>query len=1160
MSKKFTEYGQLNLSEVNKEVLKAWDEKDVFSKSMTEREGCPSFVFYEGPPSANGMPGIHHVMARAIKDIFCRYKTMKGFQVKRKAGWDTHGLPVELGVEKALGITKEDIGKTISVAEYNAACRKDVMKYTKEWTDLTHKMGYWVDLDDPYITYDNRYIETLWWLLKQLYGKGLLYKGYTIQPYSPAAGTGLSSHELNQPGCYRDVKDTTVIGQFKMKNPKPEMAEWGTPYFIAWTTTPWTLPSNTALCVGPKIDYVAVQTYNAYSGEKMTVVLAKALMNMHFNPKAAELALEDYNPGDKLVPFKVVGEYKGTDLVGMEYEQLLPWVKPVSVDENGNWQDASDKAFRVIPGDYVTTEDGTGIVHIAPTFGADDAFVARAAGIPSLYMINKKGETRPMVDLTGKFYLMEELDEQFLSTCVNQELYKSYEGRWVKNAYDPQFTVDNKYDEKAAASAESLDIFICLAMKGENKAFKIEKHVHNYPHCWRTDKPVLYYPLDSWFIRSTAVKEQMMELNKTINWKPESTGTGRFGKWLENLNDWNLSRSRYWGTPLPIWRSEDGEELCIGSVEELYGEIEKAIAAGVMTTNPYKEMGFEPGVYNKENYDKIDLHRPYVDDIFLVSSTGKVMKRETDLIDVWFDSGAMPFAQLHYPFENKDIVDNNTVYPADFIAEGVDQTRGWFFTLHAISTMVKGSVAYKAVISNGLVLDKNGNKMSKRLGNAVDPFGAIEKYGSDPLRWYMITNSSPWDNLKFDEEGVMEVTRKFFGTLHNTYKFFAPYANLDGFCYGEQEIPVAERPEIDRWIISELNTLVKNVDACYTDYEPTRAGRLINDFVNDNLSNWYVRLCRKRFWGAGYTEDKLAAYQTLYVCLETVAKLMAPIAPFYADKLYMDLVRTTGRDTVASVHLAQFPVCDETLVDKELEARMEMAQKVSSMGLALRKKVNIIVKQPLQKLMIPVDAEMKARLEAVKPLIMNEVNVKEIDFVEGASDILVKKVKCNFKILGKKFGVLMKQVAAAVTAMNQEQIAELESAGRITLDLDGTPAEIEAGEVEIYSEDIPGWVVANEGVLTVALDVTVTEELRREGIARELVSKIQNIRKSSGFEISDRIAVTVSSNENTDAAIEEHKAYICNQVLADALTIAEVAEGVALEFDGFVLQALVEKI
>ena len=1160
MSKKFTEYGQLNLSDVNKEVLKAWDEKDVFSKSMTEREGCPSFVFYEGPPSANGMPGIHHVMARTIKDVFCRYKTMKGFHVKRKAGWDTHGLPVELGVEKAMGITKEDIGKTISVADYNAACRKDVMKFTKEWTDLTHQMGYWVDLDDPYITYDNRYIETLWWLLKQLYNKNLLYKGYTIQPYSPAAGTGLSSHELNQPGCYRDVKDTTVIGQFKMKNPKPEMAEWGTPYFIAWTTTSWTLPSNTALCVGPKIDYVAVQTYNAYSGEKMTVVLAKALMGMHFNPKAAELALEDYKPGDKLVPYKVVGEYKGADLVGMQYEQLLPWVKPVSVDEQGNWQDASEQAFRVIPGDYVTTEDGTGIVHIAPTVGADDAFVARAAGIPSLFMINKKGETRPMVDLTGKFYLMEELDEAFLNACVDMELYKNYEGRWVKNAYDPQFTVDGRYDEKAAAAAESLDVFICLSMKGENKAFKIEKHVHNYPHCWRTDKPVLYYPLDSWFIRSTAVKERMMELNKTINWKPESTGTGRFGKWLENLNDWNLSRSRYWGTPLPIWRSEAGEELCIGSVEELYNEIEKSIAAGFMTTNPYKALGFEPGVYYKENYDKIDLHRPYVDDIILVSESGKPMRRELDLIDVWFDSGAMPYAQLHYPFENKEIVDNRSYYPADFIAEGVDQTRGWFFTLHAIATMVFDSVAYKNVISNGLVLDKNGNKMSKRLGNAVDPFGAIEKYGSDPLRWYMITNSSPWDNLKFDEEGVVEVMRKFFGTLHNTYKFFAPYANLDGFCYGEQEIPVNERPEIDRWIISELNTLVKNVDACYADYEPTRAGRLINDFVNDNLSNWYVRLCRKRFWGAGYTEDKLAAYQTLYVCLETVVKLMAPIAPFYADKLYMDLVRATGRDNVCSVHLAQFPVCDDALVDKELEVRMEMAQKISSMGLALRKKVNIIVKQPLQKLMIPVDAEMKARLEAVKPLIMNEVNVKEIDFVEGASDILVKKVKCNFKILGKKFGALMKQVAAAVTAMSQEQIAELETAGKLVLDLNGTPAEIEAGEVEIYSEDIPGWVVANEGVLTVALDVTVTDELRREGIARELVSKIQNIRKSSGFEISDRIAVILSSNENSDAAIEEHKVYICNQVLADSLTIAEVAEGAALEFDGFVLQALVEKI
>ena len=1121
---------------------------------MTEREGCPSFVFYEGPPSANGMPGIHHVMARTIKDTFCRYKTMKGFLVKRKAGWDTHGLPVELGVEKALGITKEDIGKTISVAEYNAACRKDVMKFTKEWTDLTHKMGYWVDLDNPYITYDNRYIETLWWLLKQLYSKNLLYKGYTIQPYSPAAGTGLSSHELNQPGCYRDVKDTTVVGQFKMKNPKPEMAEWGTPYFLAWTTTPWTLPSNTALCVGPKIEYVAVQTYNGYTGEKMTVVLAKALLYTHFNQKAEGLPLEDYKPGDKLIPFKVVGEYKGPDLVGMEYEQLIPWVKPVSVDENGNWKEAADQAFRVILGDYVTTEDGTGIVHIAPTFGADDAFVARAAGIPSLFMINKKGEPRPMVDLTGKFFLLDELDEEFVKECVNVEQYQEYQGRWVKNAYDPQFTVNGKYDEKAAASAETLDIYICMKMKASNKAFKIEKHVHNYPHCWRTDKPVLYYPLDSWFIRSTAAKERMMELNKTINWKPESTGTGRFGKWLENLNDWNLSRSRYWGTPLPIWRSEEGEELCIGSVEELYNEIEKSIAAGFMTVNPYKEKGFVPGEYTGDNYDKIDLHRPYVDDIILVSESGKPMKREADLIDVWFDSGAMPYAQLHYPFENKDIVDNRSYYPADFIAEGVDQTRGWFFTLHAIATMVFDSVAYKNVISNGLVLDKNGNKMSKRLGNAVDPFGAIEQYGSDPLRWYMITNSSPWDNLKFDTDGVMEVTRKFFGTLHNTYKFFAPYANLDGFTYQEADVPISKRPEIDRWILSELNSLVKNVDMCYADYEPTKAGRLINDFVNDNLSNWYVRLCRKRFWGTGYTEDKLAAYQTLYVCLETVAKLMAPIAPFYADKLYMDLIATTGRDHVASVHLADFPVCNEAIIDKELETRMELAQKVSSMGLALRKKINIIVKQPLQKLMIPVDTLMKERLESVKSLIMNEVNVKEIDFVEGTSNLLVKKVKCNFKILGKKFGPLMKQVAAAVTAMNQEQISILENEGKIVLDLNGTPAEIETSEVEIFSEDIPGWVVANEGVLTVALDTVVTEELRREGIARELVSKIQNIRKSSGFEITDKIKVSLSKNEQTDGAVKEYNTYICNQVLANSLNLVdEVKDGIELSFDDFSL-------
>lgn len=1162
MSKKFTEYSQLNLSEVNKEVLKKWDENDVFSRSMTEREGHPSFVFYEGPPSANGMPGIHHVMARTIKDTFCRFKTMKGFQVKRKAGWDTHGLPVELGVEKALGITKEDIGKTISVAEYNKHCRTDVMKFTKEWTDLTHKMGYWVDLENPYITYDNRYIETLWWLLKQLYGKGLLYKGYTIQPYSPAAGTGLSSHELNQPGCYRDVKDLTVVGQFKMKNPKPEMAEWGTPYFIAWTTTPWTLPSNTALCVGPKIDYVAVQTYNAYNGEKITVVLAKPLLYAHFNKKAEGMALEDYKPGDKLIPFKVVGEYKGTDLVGMEYEQLIPWVKPVETAEDGSWKEASDKAFRVIPGDYVTTEDGTGIVHIAPTFGADDANVARAAGIPSLFMINKKGETRPMVDLTGKFYLMDELDETFVNECIDVEKYKEYQGRWVKNAYDPQFTVDGKYDEKAAQAAESLDVYICMMLKQSGLAFKMEKHVHNYPHCWRTDKPVLYYPLDSWFIRSTAAKDRMIELNKTINWKPESTGTGRFGKWLENLNDWNLSRSRYWGTPLPIWRSEEGEELCIGSVEELYNEIEKSVAAGFMAENPYKKLGFVPGEYSRENYDKIDLHRPYVDDIVLVSASGKPMKRESDLIDVWFDSGAMPYAQLHYPFENKEIVDNRSYYPADFIAEGVDQTRGWFFTLHAIATMVFDSVAYKNVISNGLVLDKNGNKMSKRLGNAVDPFGAIEKFGSDPLRWYMITNSSPWDNLKFDTDGVDEVRRKFFGTLYNTYSFFALYANVDGFTYAEADVPVAERPEIDRWILSLLNSLIKDVDACYNDYEPTKAGRLITDFVNDNLSNWYVRLNRKRFWGSSMSADKLSAYQTLYTCLETVAKLMAPIAPFYADRLYMDLISVTGRDNVVSVHLANFPVADESLINTELEARMQMAQDVTSMVLALRRKVNIKVRQPLQCIMIPVvDEDQKRHIEAVKDLIMSEVNVKEVRFVEGASGVLVKKVKCDFKKLGPKFGKQMKAVAAAVSEMSQEAIAELEKNGKYTFQLDGGEAVVEATDVEIFSEDIPGWLVANEGKLTVALEVTVTEELKREGIARELVNRIQNIRKSSGFEITDKINIVLSKNPDTDGAVNEYNTYICNQVLANSLTLAdEVADGTELNFDDFSLYVKVTKL
>ena len=1161
MGKKFAEYSKLDLSEVNGKVLKKWDENQVFAKSMTEREGCPSFVFFEGPPSANGMPGIHHVMARSIKDIFCRYKTMKGFQVKRKAGWDTHGLPVELGVEKALGITKEDIGKTISVAEYNAACRKDVMKFTKEWEDLTHKMGYWVDMTDPYITYDNRYIETLWWLLKQLYKKGLLYKGYTIQPYSPAAGTGLSSHELNQPGCYRDVKDTTMVAQFKMKHPKPEMAEWGTPYFLAWTTTPWTLPSNTALCVGPKIDYVAVQTYNGYSGEKMTVVLAKALLYTHFNKKAEGIALEDYKPGDKLIPFKIVGEYKGPDLVGMEYEQLIPWVKPIDVAEDGSWT-PSDKGFRVISGDYVTTEDGTGIVHIAPTFGADDAFVARAAGIPSLFMINKKGETRPMVDLTGKFFLIDELDEDFVKACVNVDLYKDYQGKWVKNAYDPQFTVDGKYDEQVAQAAESLDIEICMMMKAARQAFKIEKHVHNYPHCWRTDKPVLYYPLDSWFIRSTACKERMIELNKTINWKPESTGTGRFGKWLENLNDWNLSRSRYWGTPLPIWRTEDNsEEKCIESVEELYNEIEKSVAAGLMQSNPYKEKGFQPGVYTKENYDKIDLHRPYVDDVILVSKDGKPMKRETDLIDVWFDSGAMPYAQIHYPFENKELLDSHQVYPADFIAEGVDQTRGWFFTLHAIATMVFDSISYKAVISNGLVLDKNGNKMSKRLGNAVDPFSTIEKYGSDPLRWYMITNSSPWDNLKFDVDGVEEVRRKFFGTLYNTYSFFALYANVDEFDYKEADVPMTERPEIDRWILSVLNTLVKNVDTCYNEYEPTKAGRLISEFVNDNLSNWYVRLNRKRFWGGGMTQDKLSAFQTLYTCLETVAKLMAPIAPFYADMLYSDLIAATGRDNVVSVHLAKFPEYKEEMIDKELEVRMQMAQDVTSMVLALRRKVNIKVRQPLQCIMIPVvDEEQRAHIEAVKALIMNEVNVKEIQFVDGAAGVLVKKVKCDFKKLGPKFGKQMKAVAAAVAEMSQEAIAELEKKGSYTFNLDGAEAVIETADVEIFSEDIPGWLVANEGKLTVALEVTVTEELRREGIARELVNRIQNIRKSSGFEITDKIKITLSKNPQTDDAVNEYNDYIRNQVLGTSLTLADnVENGTELNFDDFSLYVSVVK-
>ncbi len=1163
MAKNFKEYAELDLSEVNKEILSEWDNKQVFAKSMTEREGCPSFVFYEGPPSANGMPGIHHVMARTIKDIFCRYKTMKGFHVERKAGWDTHGLPVELGVEKSLGITKEDIGKKISVMDYNAECRREVMKYTHEWEELTHMMGYWVDMKNPYITYDNRYIESLWWLLKQIYAKGLLYKGYTIQPYSPAAGTGLSSHELNQPGCYRDVKDLTVIGLFRMKSPLPEMNGWGTPYFMAWTTTPWTLPSNTALCVGSKIDYIAVRSYNSYSGEKITVILAKALLYAHFNKKAEGIPLENYKPGDKLIPFQVVKEYKGAELIGMEYEQLIPWVKPVELDVDGKWHIAEEKAFRVIQGDFVTTDDGTGIVHIAPTFGADDAQVARTSGIPSILMINKKGEPRPMVDLTGKFYLTDELDENFIHKCVDLDKYPEYQGRWVKNAYDPRFTINGKYNEEAAQAADSLDLDLCMMLKAGGQAFKIEKHVHNYPHCWRTDKPVLYYPLDSWFIRSTACKSRMIELNKTINWKPESTGTGRFGKWLENLNDWNLSRSRYWGTPLPIWRTEDGsEERCIGSMEELYEEIENSVKVGLMSENPYKAQGFVPGIYTKENYEKIDLHRPYMDNIILASSEGKPMKRESDLIDVWFDSGSMPYAQIHYPFENKDLFDTHKVYPADFIAEGVDQTRGWFFTLHAIATMVFDSVSFKTVVSNGLVLDKNGNKMSKRLGNAVDPFAVIEKYGSDPLRWYLITNASPWDNLKFDMDGIEGVRRKFFGTLYNTYSFLALYANVDGFRYNEPDIPLSERPEIDRWILSVLNTLIKNVDTCYNEYEPTKAGRYISDFVNDNLSNWYVRLNRKRFWGGGMTQDKLSAYQTLYTCLETVARLMAPISPFYSDKLYIDLKEATGHDHVESVHLADFPRYDSSMIEPELEARMKIAQDITSMVLALRRKVNIKVRQPLQCIMIPVaDREQSAQIESVKSLIMNEVNVKEINFVDNTAKFLVKRVKCDFKKLGPKFGKQMKLVAAHISGMSQEDITALECQGNYTFTLpDGYSVQIETADVEIYSEDIPGWLVTNDGRLTVALEIKINDELRREGIARELVNRIQNIRKSYGFEITDKIDIILSKNTHTDDAIKEYKDYICNQVLAANLTLADkVEEGMELSFDDFNLLINVTK-
>ncbi len=1134
MANKFAEHKGLNLTETNESVLKEWNKNDVFHKSITEREGCPQFIFFEGPPSANGHPGIHHVLARTIKDTFNRYKTMKGYQVHRKAGWDTHGLPVELGVEKELGITKADIDnkeskKYISVEDYNKKCRQNVMKFTAEWRSLTEKMGYWVDLDHPYITYDNKYIETLWWLLKQFYKKGLLYKGYTIQPYSPAAGTGLSSHELNQPGCYRDVKDTTVTAQFEMLDSKPEMTAWGKPYFLAWTTTPWTLAANSALCVGPKIDYVAVQTYNPYTAEPETVVLAEARLSAYLNSKGAKVALENYKKGDKVVPYKIVGHYKGTDLVGMKYKQLLPMIKPLT-----------EGAFRVIAGDYVTTDDGTGIVHIAPNFGADDAFVAKKAGVPPIVLINKKGEHRPVVDLEGKYYVIEDLDPNFVSKYVNVEAWNKYAGRYVKNAYD----------EKLTDKDETLDISICMDLKSENKAFKIEKHVHNYPHCWRTDKPILYYPLDSWFIRSTACKARMVELNKTINWKPESTGTGRFGNWLENLNDWNLSRSRFWGTPLPIWRDEDGHELCIGSLQELNDEIEKSVAAGFMKSNPLKDKGFVPGDYSQANYDRIDMHRPYVDNIILCSETGKPMKRETDLIDVWFDSGSMPYAQIHYPFENADSIEKGLAFPADFINEGVDQTRGWFFTLHAIATMIFDSVAFKNVISSGLVLDAKGNKMSKRLGNAVDPFKALEQYGTDAVRFYMLTNSAPWDNLKFDPNGVDEVRRKFFGTLYNTYSFFSLYANVDGFDYSQTDVALKERPEIDRWILSELNSLVKAMDSALADYEPTKAGRLLDAFVNDDLSNWYVRLNRKRFWGKEMSVDKLSAYQTLYTCLETVAKLLAPFSPFYADQLYMDLVKNTGRDNTVSVHLTKYPVADETLIDTDLEARMEMAQKITSMVLALRRKVNIKVRQPLQCIMIPATSEeQRKHIEAVKQLIENEVNVKDLKFVEGTG-VLIKKVKCNFRTMGKKFGKLMKGIAIRMNALSQDEITALEQTGTITLNIDGQEAVVEAADVEIISEDIPGWLVANDGNLTVALEVELNDELRKEGMARELINRIQNLRKEGGLEITDRINVTVSPNEQIAAAIEGYEDYIKGQVLADAINLTP-NDGEKVNFDDF---------
>ena len=1212
MAKRFAEHDGLDLTKTNEEVLAAWMKNDIFHKSIDEREGCPKFIFFEGPPSANGHPGIHHVLARSIKDTFNRYKTMQGFQVKRKAGWDTHGLPVELGVEKELGITKKDIDnkasdKYISTEDYNRRCRENVMKFTAEWRSLTEKMGYFVDLDHPYITYDNKYIETLWWLLKQLYNKGLLYKGYTIQPYSPAAGTGLSSHELNQPGCYRDVKDTTVTAQFEIVNPKEAWTHHGKAYFLAWTTTPWTLPSNVALCVGPKIDYVAVETYNPYDGEPMTAIMAESRLAAYLDPKqeVKEGELPAFDKAKKQCPWRIIDRMKGTDLEGMHYQQLMPWVKPcekvseyshafvneyaeahpgkVFTGENGRdkFVEMSSEAFRVILGDYVTTEDGTGIVHIAPTFGADDAKVAKDAKIPALYLISKKGETRPMVDLQGKYYVLDELDNNFISNCVDKEAYSHHAGDYVKNAYDPRFNPNGVWDRVATEKNDDLNVIICMEMKQDGQAFKIQKMVHNYPHCWRTDKPILYYPLDSWFIRDTAKKQEMVALNKTIHWQPESTGTGRFGNWLENLNDWNLSRSRFWGTPLPIWRDENRHEKCIGSIEELYGEIEKAVQAGFMKSNPFKDKGFVVGDYSQANYDKIDLHRPYIDRIVLVSDDGKPMHRESDLIDVWFDSGSMPYAQLHYPFEGtinadglkatgkseaeyrSELVHSTytgtpvppAFFPADFINEGVDQTRGWFFTLHAIATMVFGSVAFKNVISSGLVLDAKGNKMSKHVGNVTDPFEMIDKYGADAVRFYMLTNSEPWDNLKYDPNGVDECRRKFFGTLYNTYSFFALYANVDGFDPDKASLSDSQDhfTEIDRWILSCLNTLIKGVANELNNYDPTRAGRLIDAFVNDDLSNWYVRLNRKRFWGKEMSADKQAAYETLYTCLMTVAKLLAPFAPFYADQLYHDL---GGK--LESVHLERFPAVNEARIDSDLEAHMAMAQKITSMVLALRRKVNIKVRQPLAQIMVPaVDDEQRKHIEAVKDLILNEVNVKELTFAEG-NGILVKKVKCNFRVMGKKFGKLMKSVAANMSALSQDEIAQLEKDGHIDLNIDGQTATVDAADVEIISEDIPGWLVSNEGNLTAAIEVELTPELKKEGIARELINRIQNLRKDNGLEITDRVVVTIAPNAEAEEAVESYGEYIKSQVLANDIIIAN-NDGTEVDFDDFKLNIKVEK-